>query len=164
MISVPLPRLAGPTARPPFLPGEGGVDESLLQLRSGEIGCRSRTQGFFEHGDESARGAIARFESCMRYFCTFSQKTHPLHQSKLLAPFSKGHSDFLLKQSFDRSLTRGTDSAKLGQCPAITRIFGQQVGDPNESWIRQMWKLQCDRLHRFQLMKDNRDQVHLPFH
>ena len=32
MIFVPLPRLVGPTARPPFCPREGGVDESLLRI------------------------------------------------------------------------------------------------------------------------------------
>jgi hypothetical protein len=100
----------------------------------------------------------------MRHFCAFRQESQPLHEPKLLPPFPKCHSDFLLEQPFDRPLSRPGPFAQLGEGSTIARIAHQYFCDSNQSWIGQMRELQRDRLHRFQLMKNYGGQMRLPFH
>src|SRR5215472_8571073 len=122
------------------------------------------SQGFSEHGCESAWCTVTRLQSRVRDFCTLGQKPHPLHESKLLPPFPKRHSNLLLEQSFDGSLSRRSPLAQLSESSRIARIAHQYFCDSKQPWIGQMGKLQRDRLHRFQLIKNDGDQVHLPFH
>ena len=100
----------------------------------------------------------------MRHFCALGQKPHRLHEPKLLTPLPKRHSDFLLEQPFDRPLSHPSPLAKLSESSRIARITHQYFCDSNQSWIGQMWELQRDGLHGFELMKNDRNQVRLPFH
>jgi hypothetical protein len=99
----------------------------------------------------------------MRDFCALGQKPHSLHKPNLLPPFPKGHSDFLLRQPFDRPLPRSTHPAELTKRSTVARIPHERFSDPNQSGIGHMRKLQWDRRRHFQLMKDYGDQVRLPF-
>jgi len=66
----------------------------------------------------------------MRYLFTFSQEAHGLHEPELLSPFSKSHSDFLLKESFDGPLA-GTDySATLSKRSAIAGVSDKYLRNP----------------------------------
>jgi hypothetical protein len=67
----------------------------------------------------------------MCYLCALCQQAHGLHEPKLLPPFSKSHSDFLLKESFDGPLA-GTDySATLSKRSAIAGDSDKYLCNPN---------------------------------
>jgi len=100
----------------------------------------------------------------MCHLCALGQKPHPLHKPKLLPPFAKRHSGFLLEQPFDGPLTRASRKAKSSERSAIARILPQYFCDSKQPWIGQMRKLQGDRPYRFELMKNDGDHVRLPFH
>lgn len=58
----------------------------------------------------------------MRHLRPFSQETHGLHEPKLLPPFSKGHSEFLLEESFDGPFAGTAHSAKLSKRSTIAGV------------------------------------------
>jgi hypothetical protein len=77
----------------------------------------------------------------MRHLRAFSQEAHGLHEPKLLPPFSKGHSEFLLEESFDGPFAGTTHSAKLSKRSTIAGVSDKYLCNPNQPWIRQMWQL-----------------------
>lgn len=98
----------------------------------------------------------------MSHFCAGRQEAHALHEPKLLPPSSKRHSDLLLEQSFDGSLSRPSAPAELRQSARVAGIACEHLCDVDQPWIGQMRKLQRNGLYRFELMKNDRDQVQLP--
>jgi len=100
-----------------------------------ELGSWRCPQSLSKHGNESARRTITRLQSRVGDLCAFSQKAHSLHEPELLSPFSKGHSNFLLEESFDGPLARTNHPAELSECSCIAGVSYKNVRDADNSPI-----------------------------
>ena len=100
-----------------------------------EVGSWRCPQSLSKHGNESARRTITRLQSRVGHLRAFRQKAHSVHEPELLSPFSKGHSNFLLEESFDGPLARTNHPAELSERSCIARVSYKNVRDADNSPI-----------------------------
>jgi hypothetical protein len=58
----------------------------------------------------------------MCHLCSFGQKPHRVHKAELLPPFSKSHSNLILKKPLNRTFAGATPSAQQRQLLSIRRV------------------------------------------
>ena len=93
-----------------------------------EVGSRSRPKRLSEGCDESTRGTIACFKSCVSDLGALAKQAHRLHQAELLPPFSQRHSCFFLKKPLHGSSARTHRSANASE--GLPDSLDRQSGFP----------------------------------